>query len=163
MLALLLPLLLGSACVYKTTSRGRGLHGSVTLPFMDNRTGRPDLEITATEALTAAIERDGNLTVGGRDDTDFLIDGAVTRYTEAPFSISSSGRSEEYKLTITVVLSFSDRRTGEDRFRDQSFTGSDNFFLEGSGAGADLTRERAEEKAFEQIVESVLNAIFGEW
>jgi hypothetical protein len=163
LLALLLPLLLTSACVYQTTSRGRGLEGSIAIPFLNNRTSQPALEIAATQILSAALERDGSLRVLSEDIADFLMEGAVTRYTEAPFSISPSGRSEEYKLTITVVLSFTDLRTGEDRFRDQSFTGSDNFFLEGSSAGEDLTRERAEGMAFEQIVESVLNTIFGEW
>ncbi len=162
-LLLLLLALLVQGCVYRTTSRGRGLSGTIAIPFLDNRTSQPGLEVTATESLTESIERDGSMNIVGADHADFLMEGAVTRYSEAPFSISSSGRSEEYKLTITVVLSFTDLITGEDRFRDKTFTGSDNFFLEGSSAGADLTRERAEEKALEQIVEGVLNSIFGEW
>ena len=161
--ALLILLVATQACVYRTTSRGRGLEGSIAIPFLDNRTSQPGLEVLATQVLTETLERDGNLRDVGEDQAGFLMEGAVTRYTEAPFSISDTGRSEEYKLTITVVLSFTDMSTGEDRFRDKSFTGSDNFYLEGSAAGEDLTLERAVVKALDQIVESVLNAIFGEW
>jgi hypothetical protein len=160
--------LAASACVYRTTSRGRSLHGSVAVPFLDNRTGQPDLELTVTDAIIEALERDGSLTVVGGDEADFLLTGAVTRYTEAPFSIGEKGRADEYKLSVAVVLTFRDQGAGEDRWQNKGFTGSASFYLEGSGTGIGgegqaLTRDWAESEALKQIVEDVLNAIFGEW
>ncbi len=164
---LLLPLvaiLFVSACgYYSTTSRGRSLTGSVAIPFLDNRTTQPDLEIHATETLVEALEQDGNLSVVSLGEEEYLLEGAVSRYSEAPFSISPDGLSDEYKLSITVSLSFRNQLNGEELWRDKRFTGTASFFIEGSAAGGDLTRDAAEESALEQIVEDVLNAIFGEW
>jgi outer membrane lipopolysaccharide assembly protein LptE/RlpB len=160
---LLAALLAGSACAYRTTSRGRSLHGRVAVPFLDNRTGQPDLEVQLTEAIVEALEQDGSLDVVSPGDEDFLLQGTVTRYTEAPFSISAEGTADEYKLSIAVVVSFVDQ-TGQERgWRDKRITGSANFYIESSAAGAELTREEAESRALEQIVEDILDAVFGEW
>ena len=148
---------------YHSTSRGRSLTGTLALPFLDNRTSQPDLEIVATEALIEAIEDDGGLTLVGSGFEQYLLTGSVVRYSEAPFSISDKGSADEYKLTIVLQLSFRDQIEGAAVWTDRRFTGSESFFLEGSEAGADLTRDRAEEKALEQIVDATLNAIFGEW
>lgn len=161
--AVLLLLALGGCGFYHTTSRGRALSGTVALSFLDNRTSQPDLEITATEALIEAIEDDGGLTIVPNGSEQYQITGSVVRYGEAPFSISETGSADEYKLTIVLQLSFRNRELGEDVWSDRRFTGSESFFIEGSEAGAELTRDRAEEKALEQIVDDVLNAIFGEW
>ncbi len=66
-------------------------------------------------------------------------------------------------MTIVLELSFQRSATGEALWSNRRFTGSESFFVEGSAAGAELTRDRAEEKAIEQIVDAALNAVFGEW
>lgn len=160
----LLPLVfLGGCGFYRTTSRGRTLQGTVVLPFLENRTSQPDLELRATEALIEAIEDDGGLALVNRGEEDYLLTGSVVRYSEAPFSISASGVADEYKLTIIIQLSFRDQASGVAIWAERKFTGSESFFLAGSDAGSELTRDRAEDKALEQIVDSVLNAIFGDW
>lgn len=156
-------LLAATACAYRTTSRGRSLRGTVAVPFLDNRTGQPDLEVQLTEALVEALEQDGSLDVVNPGGEDFLLQGAVTRYAEAPFSISAAGTADEYKLSIAVVVSFVDQTGMQRGWRDKRITGSANFYIESSAAGEELTREGAEARALEQIVEDVLDAIFGEW
>ncbi len=164
LLCLALLLLIATGCgFYHTTSRGRTLTGTLALPFLDNRTSQPDMEIRATEALIEAVEDDGGLTLVDLGEEQYLLTGSVIRYSEAPFAINDEGGADEYKLTIVIELSFRNQELGEDLWENRKFTGSESFFLEGSTAGADLTRERAENKSLEQIVDGVLNAIFGEW
>jgi len=159
-----LALLLSVACgYYHGTSRGRSLSGSVAVPFLENRTAQPDLELLATEALSEALEADGGLRLVPRGQEDYLLTGSVVRYGEAPFSIGEAGSADEYKLTIALEMSFQRSATGEFVWSDRRFTGSESFFVEGSAAGAELTRDRAEAKALEQIVDGVLNAVFGDW
>jgi len=160
--AVLLTLLPGCG-YYHGTSRGRTLSGSLALPFLENRTAQPDLELRATESLTEAFEADGSLRLVSRGEEEYLLTGSVVRYGEAPFSIGESGSADEYKLTIVLELSFLNSATSEAVWSDRRFTGSESFFVEGSAAGAELTRDRAEEKALEQIVDGVLNAVFGDW
>lgn len=153
-----------TACgYYHGTSRGRSLAGSIAVPFLENRTAQPDLELRATEALIEALEADGGLRLVPRGQEDFLLSGSVVRYGEAPFSIGEGGSADEYKLTIVLELSFQRSATAEALWNDRRFTGSESFFVEGSAAGAELTRDRAEEKALAQIIDGVLNAVFGDW
>jgi outer membrane lipopolysaccharide assembly protein LptE/RlpB len=160
---LMLATLLSNCGFYHSTSRGRTLSGTINVPFLDNRTSQPDLELRATEYLIEAIENDGGLSLVSSGDEKFLLKGSVLRYGESPFSITDAGTADEYKLTIVLQLSFEDRELGEMVWSDRKFTGSESFFLEGSEFGAELTRDRAEEKAMEQIMDAVLNSIFGEW
>ena len=159
-----LLLLLCAACgYYHGSSRGRALTGSVAVPFLENRTAQPDLELLATTALSEALEADGGMRLVPRGQEDYLLTGSVVRYGEAPFSIGAAGSADEYKLTIELELSFQRSATGEFIWSNRRFTGSESFFVEGSAAGAELTRDRAEEKALEQIVDGALNAVFGDW
>lgn len=164
LLAVIALLAAAAGCgYYHGTSRGRTLSGSLALPFLENRTAQPDLELRATEALTEAFEADGSLRLVTRGQEQYLLTGSVVRYGEAPFSIGQGGSADEYKLTIVLELSFLNSATSEALWTDRRFTGSESFFVEGSAAGAELTRDRAEEKALEQIVDGVLNAVFGDW
>ncbi|MCB1161541.1 hypothetical protein KDL67_02525 [bacterium] len=164
-LALAALLLLGVASCghYHSTSRGRTLQGTIAIPFLENRTAQPDLELRATEALIDAIEADGGLRLVPRGQERYLLTGTVARYGEAPFSIGDAGTADEYKLSLVLLLSFRDQETGDDLWKDRRFSGSESFFVEGSAAGEELTRDRAEEKALQQIIDAVLNAIFGDW
>ncbi len=161
--ALILTSLLSSCGFYHSTSRGRALTGTINIPFLDNRTSQPDLELRATESLIEAIEDDGGLTLVNAGVERYLLTGSVTRYDERPFAINDEGTADEYKLSIEIQLSFQDHELGEPVWLDRKFTGSESFFLEGSEFGGELTRDRAEEKAMEQIMDAVLNSIFGEW
>ncbi len=165
---LLLPMLvlaglLSSCGFYHSTSRGRTLSGTINVPFLDNRTSQPDLELRATESLIEAIEDDGGLILASSGAERYLLTGFVTRYDERPFSINDKGTADEYKLSIEIQLSFQDHEFGTAVWSDRKFSGSESFFLEGSEFGGELTRDRAEEKAMEQIMDAVLNSIFGEW
>lgn len=164
-LALLsLFIMLSCACgYYHTTSRGRSMSGTVALPFLDNRSTQPDLEVLATEAIIAALEADGLLRVVSRGNEDYLLSGWVSQYSETPFSIADSGTADEYRLSLALTMSFVNTLSGEELFKDKVFASSHNFYIEGSVAGQDLTRDYAEEKTLEKIVDDILNHIFGNW
>lgn len=160
---LLLITFLSGCAYYSTTSRGRSLQGTVSISFFANRTSQPDLGLTVTEAIVEEVEADGSLEIVNAEKADFLLEGAVSSYSEAPFSFGETGQAEEYRLSLSVKASFFDRSKGEALWRNKTFSARENFYLEGSSAGEDLTREAAEEKAIEKIIEDIMNAIFGEW
>ncbi len=67
-----LILLLSTACgYYHGSSRGRALTGSVAVPFLENRTAQPDLELLATTALSEALEADGGMRLVPRGQEDY--------------------------------------------------------------------------------------------
>ncbi|MCP4549129.1 MAG: LptE family protein [bacterium] len=148
---------------YHTTSRGRTMSGTVAVPFLDNRTNQPNLEVLATEALINAFDADGLLSVVNIGNEDYVLSGIISRYSEKPFSIGDLGAANEYRLSLSLTLSFDNSATGESIFKDKRFSATHNFYIEGSAAGEEMTREDAEEKALEKIVDDILNTIFGDW
>jgi hypothetical protein len=173
LLGLVLLSVLCTGCGYRTSTRGRTLQGTVAVPFMENRTAYPDIELLLTNNLILALERDGNLSVIGLDAAEYLLTGVLVRFSEAPFNIDPTGKSDEYKLAISADLTFVNKVTGEELWRDKRFTGQASFYLDvGSELGAtsfgeqaevEFTRDWAVVQATNQIIEDVLNVIFGEW
>ena len=64
---------------------------------------------------------------------------------------------------MSLTMSFVNNLSGEELFKDKVFAASYNFYIEGSVAGEDLTRDNAEDKTLEKIVDDILNNIFGDW
>jgi len=163
---LLLPLL--AACsFYHTTSRDRSLNGTVAIPIMENETSQAGLELELTEMLQEAIERDGLLTIiPDESEADFLLETAITQYEERVSFSTLVGAAEEYQLTLALSVAFTVQAVGRDDLPeswDRSISARATFYQEGSAGGEFLTREDAETQVREQVIDDVLNAIFGEW
>ena len=168
LLALAILLLVGGCGYYSTSSRDRSLRGNIHIPILRNDTSQAGLELELTERIVEAIERDGLLTIlPSNEDADFILQGSIANYTERASFTGTEGLAEEYQLSLSILMSFEvlDRRGNPDAPEDWSRTlrSQASFYLEDTVAGETLTREEAEEQVRLQIVEDILNAIFGDW
>jgi len=162
------PLLLVSSCgYYHTSSRDRSLRGTVAIPVMSNETSQAGLELEMTELLREAIEQDGLLDIiPDADEADFLLEGTISAYDETVSFSTLAGAAEEYQLSMTVRTSFQVQATERDDLPEsweKPIRAHATFYQEGSAGGEFLTREDAETQVRDQVVEDILNAIFGEW
>ena len=161
-------LLLGACNRYSTSSRDRSLRGNVHIPILRNDTSQAGLELELTERIVEAIERDGLLTIlPSEEDADFLLRGSIVSYDERASYTGASGFAEEYQLSLAILMDFEvlDRAGNPDAPEDWNRTlrSQASFYLEDTDAGETLTREEAEEQVRLQIIEDILNAIFGDW
>jgi hypothetical protein len=166
--AALCLLLFTTACsYYNTSSRDRSLRGTVAIPLMSNESSQAGLELEMTELLRDAIEQDGLLDI--IPDTfaaDFLLESTITQYDESISFSTLAGSAEEYRLTLILRTSFQVQAVGRDDLPEsweKSIRAQATFYVEGSEGGEFLTREDAETQVREQVVEDILNGIFGEW
>lgn len=167
-LAMALTLLIITGCsFYHTSSRDRSLRGTVAIPLMSNETSQAGLELELTELLTVAIERDGLLSIiPDAAEADFLLETAISQYEERVSFSTVVGAAEEYELTLAIRTGFLVQALGRDDLPeswDRTIQARATFYQEGSAGGEFLTREDAETQVREQVVEDILNAIFGEW
>ncbi len=162
-LACLLPAALlatGGCGIYSTRSgRVREDVRSVAVPYLENRSTEPGIEIELTDEIIAAIQDDNTLKVVDEESADSILSGAVTRYALKEAYISQNQQVDEYQVQITVKLDFQVKATGEYIFKDRVITGTGNYMLE--GGGADETTARQEAAA--QIVRDVLGSIVEGW
>ncbi len=74
----------------------------VHVPSFANRTGEPRLELGATQATIAQIQRDGTLTVGDLDKADVVLEVVLTDFALTPlrYDSNTSTTTSEYRMTI---------------------------------------------------------------
>jgi hypothetical protein len=161
-------LLFVTACsYYNTSSRDRSLRGSVAIPVMSNETSQAGLELEMTEMLREAIERDGLLDIiPDVDSAEFLLEGIISEYEETVSFSTREGSAEEYKLSLAIRTSFQVQVIGRDDLPEsweRSIRALATFYQEGSAGAEFLTRDDAETQVREQVIEDILNGIFGEW
>lgn len=78
----------------------------VHVASFENRSGEPRLELGATQATIAQIQRDGTLTVGDLDKADVLLEVVLTDFALTPLRYESdtATSTSEYRMTIRAAV-----------------------------------------------------------
>lgn len=151
-----------SGCGYSTTSRTAKDIKSIYVPFFENKTPEPSLEITVTERIIDNLVRDNTLKVVSENAADAVLDGEITGFKNQPFSFNENLNAEEYHVVVTVVVSLFNRRTNEPIWEKRSFVGDGSYFLEQVGEGQN-TFDDAVEESVREITERILNLTVQDW
>lgn len=158
--ALLLLLLCLSACSYGF-SQGRlreGLH-TVAVPFFENRSTEPNVEIELTQAVVAGLIGDRTLRVVDENEADAIVHGTLRRYEFVEAFFGEERSAEEYKVIIQLEVSMIDRRTQEAVAGPKQISGEGRYRIEDGPEG----EANARDLATKTIVEEILNMLIEEW
>jgi TolB-like protein len=149
------------ACGYSTTSRTAKDIKSIYVPFFENQTSEPNLEISVTERVIENLVADNTLKVVPENSADAVLDGRIVEFKNEPFSFNQDLNAEEYIVVIRVVATLFNRRTNEPIWRDRSFQGDGSYFIESQGEGR--TFDQAVEESLREITERILNLTVQDW
>lgn len=133
---------------------------SIYVPFFENRTPEPGLEINVTERIINYLVTDNTLKVVSETEADAILDGVIVNFDNAPFSFNNDLNAEEYHVVVTVQAKLFNRRTSEIIW-ENSMRGDGSYFLEGGEDG--FTYEDALEEALREITERILNLTVQDW
>ncbi len=158
-----LAVVAGGCGVYSTSS-GRVDESLrlVNVPYLENATAEPSIEIELTEAIITALQDDNTLRVVGPDAAHTELAGRVVGYKLREAFTSATGGNmqvDEYQVQISVELTMRRLDGGENVFTRKRLNGSGNFIL-GDGATSELTARR---EAAAEIVREVLGLIVEDW
>jgi hypothetical protein len=130
----------------------------VHVPSFENKSGEPRLELGATQATIAEIQRDGTLTVGDREKADVVLQVVLTRFALTPlrYQTDAATTTSEYRLTIWADVKLV-RQSDDTVMAYSSVKGDTDFVPTGdlSTAKRDAL-PAAEEDLAHQIVKSVV-------
>lgn len=119
----------------------------------------PGIERTFTLELQDIIQNQTNLNLvnsGG----DLMYDGEITQYRITPMSATADQRAAQNRLTVAVMVRFTNKNKEEDDFQ-KTFS----FFYDYEGTtqlvGAKLTE--ALDVIFERITQDVFNESLAKW
>jgi outer membrane lipopolysaccharide assembly protein LptE/RlpB len=150
-----------AGCGYSTTSRTAKDIKSIYVPFFENQTAEPNLEISVTERVIQNLVTENTLKVVREDDADAILDGRIIEFKNQPFSFNQNLNAEEYIVVIKVVATLYNRRTNEPIWKDRPFSGDGSYFIE--QVGGEQTFNSAIDEALREITERILNLTVQDW
>jgi hypothetical protein len=163
-LGLLLLLFLAAtglcSCAYGFKSgRLRPGLSTVAVPFFENRSREPDVEIELTEAIIAGLVADRTLQVVDEEQADAIVQGVLKKFEFVEAFFGTQRQADEYKIRIVVEVTMVDRDTQETIAGPKNVQGEGTYLtadgIDGETAARDI--------ATKEIVEGILNMVIEEW
>lgn len=154
--------LLATGCGYSTSSRTAKGIKSIAVPFFENQTAEPALEITVTESIIQNLVEDNTLKVTGEDRADAILQGQIVEFLNRPFSFDANLNAQEYRVDISVKVTLTNRESGDAIWRNLVFKGQGTYFLD-VGEGEGNTFEEAVDQAVKIITNEILNKTTQDW
>ncbi|MFA5182948.1 MAG: LptE family protein [Syntrophales bacterium] len=128
---LLIMLLIASGCGYHFSPGGEYIDPEVRKVFIEpfaNRTSQANLEDTIRLAITDWFVRGQRFKiVDSEDQADALFRGAVKSLTTVPLSYRTTNLAAEERMTLTLDLTFEDRRTKKVIWKNGDFSGTQDY------------------------------------
>ena len=146
---------------YSTSSRTAKDIKSVCVPFFENRTSEPNLEITVTERIIDNLVADNTLSVKDEVNADAVLEGKIVSFQNVPFSFNRDLNAEEYHVIVTVEATLYSRRLDQPIWEKQIIKGDGSYFLDTDEEG--FRYEDAIAVAIKEITDRILNLTVQDW
>jgi hypothetical protein len=119
----------------------------------------PGIERTFTLRLQDIIQNQTNLTLTNTNG-DLLYEGEIVEFRIAPMTATAEQRAAQNRLTVSVMVRFSNKNKEEDNFEKRF-----SFFFDYSGSnqlvGSQLNE--ALDVIFERITQDIFNESLAKW
>ncbi|UCF05314.1 MAG: LptE family protein [bacterium] len=166
-LVLAVLLVLSSCGYYGTGSRTAGDVKRIAVPYFQNETAEPDIEIEVTQQIIDGIVNDNTLKVVSEEEADAILEGSIIEYSNVPFTFNeapaaSGGEVQADQYRVLIGLRISLLNTGDNAYiwENKRINAHGDYYLEDTG---EQTYEKALEEVYRDIVESILGATVEEW
>ena len=159
--ALIVFLTLNGCGVYNFTGTGKIDAKTFQVNFFRNNAQiiEPGIERTFTQRLQALIQNQTNLNLTGKDG-DLVYEGEITDYYVSPMSATADQRTAQSRLTITVNVRFTNKKTEKDNF-EKTFSFFKDYPSNEQLVGGKLNVALTE--IFERITQDIFNESLAKW
>ncbi|WP_294821244.1 LptE family protein [uncultured Flavobacterium sp.] len=119
----------------------------------------PGIERLLTNMLQNRIEGNSHLNLTGSGG-DLVYEGEIVEYRVSPMTATANQRASQNRLTISVMVRFTNRKKEDDDFEKRF-----SFFYDYSGDGLPTgsIRTAALEEIFERITQDIFNESLAKW
>ncbi len=145
---------------YSTKGRSAGDIKRIAVPYLANETAEPEIEIEITRSIIDGLVKDNTLKVVEGAEADAVLEGAVERYQNIPFTFDTKLQAQQYRLVIAIDVSLFDPKTNAYIWRDKKIEAHGDYYLEAEGQ---RTYDEALADVYRYLVEGILNATVQEW
>jgi hypothetical protein len=119
----------------------------------------PGIELTFTRRLQDLIQNQTNLSLTNSGG-DLVYEGEITQFRVSPMTATADQRAAQNRLTITVMVRFTNNNKEDDNF-EKSFS----FFYDYSGNELPTRQQLTEalDVIFERITQDIFNESLAKW
>jgi hypothetical protein len=161
LLPALLPLvaLLFTGCAGYQYGTSLANYKSICVKTFVNKSEEPNLEFAATKATLQEFQTDGSLDVGDSNSADLILETTLAdaEFEAVRFSKTRSATASEYRMTVSALITLSDRRTGGVLIAKRRVKGEASFTSLGDAQQARLNAQpRVSQDLARQIVKNVV-------
>lgn len=151
-------------CGYSTSTALLPTHlKTVGIPTFENESSEHDLQVQITEAVIRRFIQDNHLKVVEQRFADSIILGRITDYRNAVFGISPSDLAEEYRVSITVSVTFKDQVKNREIWTDENLTKTANYYVTPVPGDSARTEQEGRRLAILKIADEILSRTVESW
>jgi hypothetical protein len=157
----ILAITINGCSVYNFTGTGKIDAKTFQVNYFQNTAAivEPGIERTFTNRLQEIIQNQTNLNLTNSNG-DLLYEGEIVEYRIAPMQANAAQTATESRLTITVMVRFTNKNKEADNFEKRF-----SFFrdYQGSELPVGSTLNGYIEEIFERITQDVFNESLAKW
>ncbi len=160
-LSITLSLLLNSCGIYNFTGAKPVDAKTFQVNYFQNNAEliEPGIERTFTLELQDIIQSQTNLNLVNQGG-ELIYEGEIVEYRIAPMSATADQRAAQNRLTITIMVRFTNRNKEDDNF-EKRFSFYYDFDANAQLVGSQLTS--ALDEIFERITQDIFNESLAKW
>ncbi len=136
---------------------------SIAVNNFSNKTINYGIEEKLTVAVTDEFLRDGRLDITREQSADASLSGVITQYVLEPVSYDEHDVIEEYKLWVTVDLTFKDLTNGSILWEQQGMQGSVNYFVSSRAGELLETEDEAQDRLVNNLAVDIVRRTIEGW
>jgi hypothetical protein len=154
----------GGGCAYSTSTALLPSHlKTVAIPVFENSTTEYTIEKDITDAVIAKFIADNHLKVVDERVANAVIRGKVVGYRNAVFGFTGTNRAQEYRVTITVAVTFKDLVKNREVWSDPELTKYANYYVESVPGQPARTELDGRKDAIAKIADEILSRTVEGW
>ncbi|MCE5249245.1 LPS assembly lipoprotein LptE [bacterium] len=163
-LTAVLLLFLCAGCSYYSVSGSLPGHiKTAAVPLFENKTVEAGIVEDLTDAIEAAIIKNGNMKITGEFQADAVVKGTIVELIDEADTFSKSESAKQFKIRIFADVQFFDRVKNKAIWEENKMEGWARYDASGSSGSDGLTREEAISEALKMLAEKIIDNTVSGW
>lgn len=136
-----------AGCGYRFQGASAPEEATIEIPLLENKTVETGIETILTQSLILEMRKAPGWKVVGPGEGRYILKGSILKFISEPHAVSARHLAVEHRATLVVDISFKDKTTGKEIWRDRNLKSFADYPV-----GPDiLGSERAKRDAISRI------------
>jgi len=151
-------------CAYTSGSALLPSHlRTVAIPTFENATTEYVLEKELTQAVIDKFIADNHLRVVDERSAASVLRGRIVAYKNSVFGFTGTNRAQEYRVTITVDVTFKDLVKNRELWKDPEIVRYANYYVQPVPGDTAKTELQGRREAIAKIADEILSRTVEGW